>query len=334
MFKIGSRTVKTAIGTALSIFIAQSLQLANYASAGILTILCVQTTKKKSLQTSKERFLACVLVIGFSAVFFSVLGFSPWVVGLLLLIFIPTVVAFKLQQGIVTSSVILLQFYIEEQLTWALVWNQLSLITIGIGVAFLVNFYMPSLDSSMYELQRKIEEQLKKLLQSMAKALENESDDVDLFKEHLAEIRTLIEKGKALSFRDVENHVLRHENPFYNYFSMREKQFVVLERSVILLSRIRGEYVQEEMTATFLRELSEHVHPGNTAHFYLMKLYQMQHEFESMPLPKSHQEFQSSAALVQFVREMIHYLEIKSHFSGLPQMEKKTKPVKRQPKRA
>lgn len=47
MIKIGYRTAKTAIGTALSISIAQWLGLHNFASAGIITLLCIQVTKKK-----------------------------------------------------------------------------------------------------------------------------------------------------------------------------------------------------------------------------------------------------------------------------------------------
>ncbi|MBQ9999250.1 aromatic acid exporter family protein, partial [Bacillus subtilis] len=50
MFKIGYRTIKTALGTALAIYISQLLHLQNYASAGIITILCIQITQKRSLQ--------------------------------------------------------------------------------------------------------------------------------------------------------------------------------------------------------------------------------------------------------------------------------------------
>lgn len=46
MFKIGYRTLKTALGTALAIYIAQMLGLQNYSAAGIITILCIQVTKK------------------------------------------------------------------------------------------------------------------------------------------------------------------------------------------------------------------------------------------------------------------------------------------------
>lgn len=69
-FSIGYRTIKTAVGTAVSILIAQKLGLDNFASAGILTILCIQVTKKKSLRTAWDRFLACVLAMPFAALFF------------------------------------------------------------------------------------------------------------------------------------------------------------------------------------------------------------------------------------------------------------------------
>lgn len=60
MFKIGYRTVKTAIGTGAAVFIAQLLGLEFYSSAGILVILCVQNTKRKSLQVSLHRFFSLV----------------------------------------------------------------------------------------------------------------------------------------------------------------------------------------------------------------------------------------------------------------------------------
>src|SRR5690242_18241199 len=43
-FRIGYRTTKTAIGVAISILLAQQLGLHNFASAGIITILCIQIT--------------------------------------------------------------------------------------------------------------------------------------------------------------------------------------------------------------------------------------------------------------------------------------------------
>lgn len=68
-YRIGYRTIKTAVGTSISIMIAQMLQLDNFVSAGILTILCIKVTKKKSLRASWDRFFACLLAMAFSSLF-------------------------------------------------------------------------------------------------------------------------------------------------------------------------------------------------------------------------------------------------------------------------
>ncbi|MED4305538.1 aromatic acid exporter family protein, partial [Bacillus licheniformis] len=45
---------------------------------------------------------------------------------------------------IVTSSVIILHLYMSEGITLSLVWNEFLIIITGIGVALLMNLYMPS----------------------------------------------------------------------------------------------------------------------------------------------------------------------------------------------
>lgn len=148
MFKIGYRTLKTALGTAIAIYIAQLFGLQNYSAAGIITILCIQVTKKRSLLASGARFAACSLAILFSYLFFDLIGYHPFVIGLMLLVFIPTTVLLRIKEGIVTSSVIILHLYMSGGITLHLIWNELLLITIGVGVALIMNLYMPSVDKS------------------------------------------------------------------------------------------------------------------------------------------------------------------------------------------
>ncbi|HEY4532268.1 MAG TPA: aromatic acid exporter family protein, partial [Kurthia sp.] len=62
-FSIGYRTLKTAIGIAISIGLASLLHLEYYTSAGILTILCIQTTKRKSIHAIYTRVFASLLVM-------------------------------------------------------------------------------------------------------------------------------------------------------------------------------------------------------------------------------------------------------------------------------
>ncbi|WP_223591513.1 aromatic acid exporter family protein [Neobacillus bataviensis] len=314
-FRIGYRTIKTAVGTAASILIAQQLGLHNYASAGILTILCIQVTKRRSLRTSWDRFLACVLAMPFSALFFEGIAYHPIVIGVMLFFFIPLLVMLKARDGIVTSSVIILHIYMAQKISIANFVNELGVIIIGIGVALLINLYMPSADRKLRDYQRKLEENFKIILCELVRYLR--TGESDWGGKEITECARLLEEAKALAFRDVENHLLRDENLYFHYFKMREKQFEIMERVLPIVTSITRTVRQGKMVADFLEELSENVHPGNTAHIYIDKLREMKKEFEEMELPKTREEFETRAALLQLVKEMNNYLIIKSSFKGM-----------------
>jgi uncharacterized membrane protein YgaE (UPF0421/DUF939 family) len=318
-FRIGYRTIKTAAGTAISILIAQHLGLQNYASAGILTILCIQVTKRRSFRTAWDRFLACVLAMPFSALFFELIAYHPLVIGLMLFFFIPTIVMLKAKDGVVTSSVIILHIYMAHKISAAIFLNELGVITTGIGVALLINLYMPSVDKKLRDYQCKIEENFKVIFCEMVRYLK--LGDSNWEGKEITESSRLLAEAKMLALRDMENRVLREEDIYYNYFNMREKQFEIIERLLPIVTSITRTVTQGHMIAQFLEELSNNIHPGNTAHIYIRKLQEMKKEFEEMDLPKTREEFEARAALLQLVNEMNDYLVIKSSFKGLKELE-------------
>ncbi|WLR43862.1 aromatic acid exporter family protein [Bacillus carboniphilus] len=314
-FKIGHRTIKTGLGTVIAIMIAQWLGLTNFSSAGILTILCIQVTKKKSIQSAWERFLACSFAIVFAFVFFEGIAYHPVVIGLLLLFFIPTMVVIKATEGIVTSSVILLHMYSYGEVTFEHVANEALLIFIGIGVALIMNLYMPSLEGELHKYQVKLEEQFERIFLEVENYLRTGESHWN--GRELTEVDRILKKAKSLAFRDVENHFLREENLYYHYFKMREKQFEIIERSLPIITTISLNVEQGEMLADFVHELSCNIHPGNTAKKYIWKLNEMRKKFQEMPLPSSREEFEVRAALFHFVYELEQYLSLKNQFKGM-----------------
>ncbi|WHY79924.1 aromatic acid exporter family protein [Neobacillus sp. WH10] len=307
--KIGYRTVKTAIGAAAAISIAQFFGLNYFASAGIITILCVQNSKKRSLQAAYDRFIACMLAICFSFIFFETIAYHPVVIGLLLLVFIPLSVRIKVSEGIVTSSVIILHLYTDKNITLGNVFNEIALIAIGIGVALLVNLYMPSLDVKLKQYQVEIEENFRSIFKEMVSYLRtNESRWVG---EEIIETERLLEEAKSLAFRDVQNHFLRTQDYYYHYFKTREKQFEIIERILPMVTSIDLLVTQRYMVADFLEELGEAIHPGNTAQHYLHRLGELHNQFKEEPLPTSRDEFEARAQLFQLLKEIEQYLLIK-----------------------
>jgi uncharacterized membrane protein YgaE (UPF0421/DUF939 family) len=325
-FRIGYRTIKTAVGTAISILLAQQVGLENFASAGILTILCIQVTKLRSLRTAWDRFLACVLAMPFSAVFFEGISYHPLVIGLMLFFFIPTIVMLKAPDGIVTSSVIILHVYLAEKITMSIFLNELGVITIGIGVALLINLYMPSVDKKLKAYQSEIEENFKIIFCELVRYLRTGDSNWD-GKEITVGAR-LLDEAITLALQDVENRFLRDENMYYHYFKMRNKQFEIIERILPIVTSITSTVKQGHMVADFLEDLSENIHARNTAHIYIGKLNEMKKIFGEMDLPKTREEFEVRAALLQLVNEMNEYLIIKDSFKGMetsPKVNEKRK---------
>ncbi|GLY09884.1 aromatic acid exporter family protein [Pseudobacillus badius] len=327
MFKIGYRTAKTAVGTTAAIIISQWIGLENFVSAGIITILCIQNTKKKSLHAARSRFLACAVAMIFSFVFFEGIGYYAPVVGLLLLFFIPTLVAIQLKEGVVTSSVIILHIFSAGQVTKELILNEFYIITIGIGVALLMNLYMPSVEKRLYTLQEEIEKNFTAVFHEIALYLRNKDHMWD--GKEIVQTEKLLKEGKMLAFQNVENHLLRDDKVFYSYFVMREKQFNIIERILGIVTSISHQVKAALVLADFMDILSTRIHPGNTALVHLKKLYDLKAEIDQMGLPDTREEFEARAALFQFIKEMEEYLLIKSSFKGLK--KEKTAGQKKQP---
>lgn len=307
--KIGYRTIKTAIGTPIAIWLAQSLGVTNFVSAGILTILCIQPSRKKSFLSAWNRFLACIIASIFSIVFFYFIGYNPIILGLLLVIFIPVTVLLKISQGIATSSVIILNLYGAGYLDFKFLIDQFLLIIIGIGTGLLLNLYMPSLDRKLKEKQEELEKNFQVVLYEIALYVRNKN--IDWNGKEITRIQKILEEANDLVERDKENHLLRDKHIYRDYFKMRERQFELLQRMLPLVTKLPEKYTISEKIASFFEELSNAVHPENTAVIRLEKLEKLREEFDQEDLPCTKAEFETRANLFRLLHDIEEYLILK-----------------------
>lgn len=310
--KIGYRTIKTAIGTPLAVTIAQLIGVTNIMSAGILTILCIQPSRKKSVESAWHRFIACLIAIVFSIVFFELLGYKPYVLGLLLTLFIPTTVYFKIEKGIMTSTVITLNLYVLGSIQYSFIKEQLLLITIGIGTGLLMNLYMPSLDSKMKEKQEELEKNFQIILTEIAEYIRK--GNLDWSGKEFAKTEEIIEEAMQLVELDKENHLFRDKHSYYNYFVMRQSQFIILENMLPLATRLPKKDDVSNLVADFYLKLADSVHPGNTAFLFLSELNELRESFKEKKLPETQDEFETRASLFQLIHELEDYLKLKQRF--------------------
>lgn len=310
---IGYRTLKTGIGAAAAMTIAAALGLKYAAAAGIITILSLQSTKKQSVNFAMQRMGACVLALFLSSVLFGLLGYNTLTFGLFLLVFIPLTTRLRLNEGIVVNSVLVTHLLTEKNITEALIINELGLMIIGVGIALLLNLYIPSIENKIKEDQEYVESAIKDILSHMSVALK--ACAVSIKEEELfTNLEERLKIGRKRAYSNLNNALFSDNSYYAKYMDMRLQQLSCLKNMRRHFERFSISYTQNMMIADFTDRLSESIHQYNTAEGLLKSLQQLRDSFKEMELPKTRDEFENRAMLYQFLNDLEQFLLIKNEF--------------------
>ncbi|MDT0191804.1 aromatic acid exporter family protein [Exiguobacterium sp. BG5(2022)] len=312
--KIGTRTLKTAVAAGIAMLISETIHLDYFVFAAIIAILSIQETRKKSIRASYERVMASLLAIGMGAAMFTLLGYSPVTLTLYFVIFIPLVQQLKLQDGLITSVVILTHLYTEAQFSLELFINELLLIAIGVGVGLVVNMYMPTLDREIERIKENIDRSLAVLYYDVAACVET-----GVYNNHsmmLIKTRDYLKEGKDLALRRMGNSIgKRNEDMDYLYFRMRERQYDILKRVADNAREITMVVNEARPVATFLRRVGDHVNEQADASVFLQELEEMiEHYRKNVPLPTTREEFEVRSSLLNILSDVKSYLILKERY--------------------
>lgn len=311
MIGMGYRTIKTAVGAGLAMWIAIMLQLEFATFAAIIVIMCIETTKKKTLYTIKDKLFATILSLILGMVAFELLGYHPIVFALFILLFMPILVKTRIQSGFITSMVVLLHIYTVQEASLDIFFNELAIITIGFAIALLVNSIMPNFKKDIETLKFQIEEKYSTILFEFHTYLKDKNRMWN--GQEIIEAENIINQAKSTIIQDIENHLLREENKDYHYFKMRADQLEILKRMITIVSIVSTSELhvrQKEMLADFFLNISQNVR-SNNVNIALEKLSAYEESIRETELPKSREEFEVRANLFYLNFEIKNYLTIK-----------------------
>ncbi len=170
--------IKIAAGSCIAILIAGWLGLNYSASAGIITLLSIQNTKKETFLIAGKRFLSFLISVGIAWISFQLLGFHAFSFGFFLLIFAGVCYLLGLEGGISMNAVLTTHYLIEESITIYWISNELFLFLIGTGIGILLNLYFPQNTQAIRKDQVKIEEEIKQLLKHMSNTIFLKSEEI------------------------------------------------------------------------------------------------------------------------------------------------------------
>lgn len=305
--KIGFRTIKTAVGVSLSILLAQTFHLEYFTAAGILTLLCIQKSRKQSVQAIVSRLCACLTALFFSSLIFQVVGYYPITFLLYLILFIPLTVRFKIQEGIASSSVIVMHVYMHKGIQPAFFLNEICVILIGLGVALLVNWYMPSIDKELSRFKDQVDGLIFTILKEISAYLKEGYTLWD--GKELLVLHDTLDKAKRLALLDVENHPSRRINSYVDYFENKRRQAEILEWMLPSISRISIQLEQGRRIGDFVEELIVAMNHQSGNAGLSEKLRSIREYHKLLPLPESRDEFENRASLYAVANELERFIQ-------------------------
>lgn len=309
----GLRTIKTALGAALAIYLSQRMGLSYAVNSGIIVILSIQTTKRKSRDLAIMRLGSTVLALLIGAIMFSLIGFTPLAFGAYVLVFIPLAAKLKFNDGIVPCSVLVSHLLAVQSVSLPWLGNEMMQMVIGAGIGFLLNLQMPSLEKKLNEDILEIEKLQKSILINMAESLKNhqssEKED-ELYKT----LEEKLEKSYERALAESENHLTKNMTYYVKYIEMRSVQFEIMRYMKKYSKKIYKNTERTEMVEALTKIVADQLYELNTKEKLITELVVYKEIFKSMELPTTREDFENRASLYEFVGDLEHLVEVKRSF--------------------
>lgn len=307
--------IKIALGSSLAIFLASLLHLQYASSAGIITLLSIQNTKKETLKVAGKRILAFFGALVIAALSFGFFGFQTFAFGVFLLLFVIFCSSFGLQDGISMNAVLVTHFLADFSMSLPKLVNESLILFIGLGFGILFNLYMPDKKKEIKEAQMSIEEDFRAILGKMAKVLLMESKEsyhADCF----IKLDNDLKQNLDRAYENQNNTLLSDTRYYIQYTDMRQSQSAVLKKiyeNICLLDRVPK---QTYVISKFMDSISMSFHEYNNVKDLKTELSEIKDDMKQEPMPASREEFENRAILYQILLLLEQFLTIKEEFAA------------------
>lgn len=310
---IDHKVIKTALGAFISVYLANLLGIQFGATAGIVTILSIQATKKESLKVALERFLASLIGLFIAITAFEIFGYSPFVFGIFVLIFMPICLRFKLIQGFLGTVVLGTHILSLQKISFDIVKNEVYILLLGVTVALILNMYMPNMSKKLKEKRKNIDILMKTLINYFGDVLVTGSvfvDEETLFKE----LKKELDEAREIAYQEYNNDLFDSSRKDIEFVQMKRNQYKVLMRMRNHFYRFYISSEHAHIVSNFARKVSDAIGVDKLYQEVLVELESVREVFKNMPLPQTRVEFESRAMFFQFLNDIEEFLELKKDY--------------------
>lgn len=307
------KSLKIALAAVISIAAAGELGLKYSATAGIITVLSIQNTKRETFRSARNRGLAYLCALFLAALCYGLLGFTLPGFAVYLLLFALLCLAAGWGEAIAMDSVLITHFLTEKSFDWALIGNETGLFLIGTAMGILVNLHLHSRRTRFQELAAEVDGQMKGILHRMSEWLPKE-DRSAYDSQCFPRLRSVMEQAMTCAASNYNNTLFQHNTWELDYIRMREQQSVVLQGIYENIKSISYLPRQAQQVAELLGEIERCYHRDNSVEELLKRLDMLFQEMQREPLPEKREEFEARAILFYILKQLEKLLMLKRSF--------------------
>jgi len=306
-------TIKITAAAVFAILVALLLRLDFAVSAGIVAILSVQPTKKETLKTAIDRFLAFIAALVICGLCFNLIGFTTTVFYLYLVLFILICQWRKWYSAMAMDSVLISHFLNFEKMGFKEIYNECLLFIIGVGFGIFVNIYLHKRTNYIEELKSNTDELIKQVIYRMSLRIMDPglpNYDGSCF----TKLNESLFIAKRAAKKNFNNQFKNTDTYDTKYLQMRESQIKVLQEMYKSVYRIKTVPSTALDIASIFEKVSIEYHKDNDVKSLLEDLSVIRETMKTVPFPVTRPEFEDRANLFILLERLQEFLTIKQEF--------------------
>ncbi len=309
------KVLKIAVGSCLAIAIAEFFALQYAASAGIITLLTVQDTRKGTMQLALDRIMSFLMSIVLIFLCFHATSRLGWInYGSYIFLMVIGCYYFEWQNAVSVNAVMGTHYLMSPDYSLGFALSELFLVLIGTGVAMALNWKMPSSLKVIRQDMKRIEDAMQQVLREISGYLAD-SQSGELVWLDLDMLETDIHKGLKRAHEQAHNTMAEEDLYYVGYMEMRLQQCVMLQTLRERVWKIREMPRQAEPVSRYLDYVADYVHEETVPGEQLEKLGQVFEQMKREPLPVTREEFENRAILYHVLMDLEEFLFVKQRFS-------------------
>ncbi len=307
------RSSKIIIGFVSATLLAMLVGLDFPVSAGIITILNLQDTKKSSVDVSLRRLVSAFFGLILLYILFELMGYYVYTLFVFIAVFTPLAYKFKAKEGLVVNIVLGSHLLIYSEVTLAHFFNEFGIVIIGVLLGLLMSFHVPEKVKKIKATIVEIDDLMKENIDALGLCIRNLCHiDEDEF--HIEMTIQKIKQGRQLANQQIDNYYSKDYSYYYEYFQLRLNQAHRVRYMKERLNQVFINQEQAKLLSDFTEKLATVFNPNNDGQLLMKELEEVRTKFSDLPLPETREAFIEQSALYQYLNDIEELVMMKIRY--------------------